>query len=121
MDLGAYQNSIAQLPKLNNQRYENIFKMYGLETGQFYYNLQRSVNFPDTIDATQISYITVKQRLPWTAISFNVYKTIELWWLICLLNKIDNPVRAPDIGTVLKVLNPSAVKSVLNEINLNLR
>jgi hypothetical protein len=121
MDLGKYQNSIQDLPKLNNQRYENIFKMYDLKTGQHYYNLLRSIHFPDNIDNTQITYITVKQSLPWTAISFNVYQTIELWWLICLLNKIDNPIKAPAIGTILKVLNPYAVKNVLNEISNNLK
>ena len=121
MDLGKYQNSIQDLPKLNNQRYENIFKMYDLKTGQYYYNLLRSIHFPENIDNTQITYITVKQTLPWTAISFNVYKTIELWWLICLLNKIDNPIKAPAIGTVIKVLNPYAVKNVLNEIGNNLK
>jgi len=109
------------LSKLDGIRYENIFKMYTSETGLYFYNISKSIKFPDELDSTQYSYITVRQKMPWTAISFNVYKTIELWWLICILNKIDNPVRAPNVGTVLKVLNPSAVKNVLREIKLSIK
>jgi len=120
MDLGKYQNEVSQLSKLSNIRYENIFKMYQLKTGQFYYNIQKAINFPEELDSTQLGYVTVRQKMPWTTISYNTYGTTELWWLICLLNKIENPIRAPDIGTVLKVLNPSYLKNVLSEISTSL-
>lgn len=120
MNLGKYQNDIDQLSKLSNGRYEKIFKMYQLKTGQYYYNIQKAINFPEDIDITQIGYITVKQKQPWTTISYNVYGTTELWWVICLINKIDNPLLAPDTGAVLKILNPAYLKNVLNEINSSL-
>ena len=121
MNLGEYQNNIKQLDRLTNLRYENIFKMYQLKTGQYFYNLQRAINFPDQLDSTQIGYVTVKQKQPWTTISYNIYGTTELWWVICLLNKIENPVLSPDIGTVLKILNPTYLKNILNEISTSLQ
>jgi len=116
MDLGSYQNKIKDLPPLSRQRYENIFKMYKNDKGQYYYNINKTVVFPESIDETKISYITVKQKQAWTTISYHVYKTTELWWLICLLNKIENPLKQPEPGTVLKVLNYDAINDVLIEI-----
>jgi len=116
MDLGSYQSKIKDLPALSRQRYENIFKLYKNNRGQYYYNINKTVVFPENIDDTKISYITVKQKQAWTTISYHVYKTIELWWLICLLNKIENPLKHPEPGTVLKVLNYDAVNDVLIEI-----
>lgn len=116
MDLGTYQNKLKDLPALSRQRYENIFKVYKNDKGQYYYNINKSIVFPENIDKTKVSFITVKQKQAWTTISYNVYGTIELWWLICLLNKIDNPIKQPEPGTVLKVLNYDALNDVLVEI-----
>lgn len=114
--IGKFQNQITELNTLNNLRYENIFRMYSNEYNQYYYNLLRSINVPSEIDDEKLVYYTCKSKLPWTMISFNIYGNIELWWLICLVNKIDNPINVPDIGTVIKAISPSYVKQVLSEI-----
>lgn len=118
---GKYQNQITTLPKLNDLRYENIFKMYKTPDNQYYYSILQAINFPDFIDDTKIFYIQVRQNLPWTAISYNAYQTIELWWLICLVNKIYNPVKGPSAGTVLKIIRPEYIRSIIDEIRLSLR
>jgi len=114
--IGKFQNQIADLPALNNLRYENIFRMYSNETSQYFYNLLRSINAPTEIDEEKLVYYTCKSKLPWPMISYNIYGNIELWWLVCLVNKIDNPIEVPDDGTVLKAIAPNYVKTVLSEI-----
>jgi len=120
MDLGKYQNNIKELPDLNNLRYENIFKMYKNKDSQYFYNLTKTISIPEDIDPGQIIYYRIRRKMPWTMVSFNIYNTIELWWLICLLNKIKNPVEAPETGIIIKALNPDIVSQVITEIKKQL-
>jgi hypothetical protein len=53
-------------------------------------------------------------------ISFRAYRTIELWWLLCLINKIYNPLLFPASGTTLKVLRPQYLPELFNEIETQL-
>ena len=114
---GQYQNSIPALPTLNTFRYERIFKLYTTTNNQYYYNLLQSIYLPDEIDDTKVFYLTVKQQLPWTMISYNAYGNIELWWLVMLTNKIYNPIKAPEVGTVIKLIKPEYIPSILKEIS----
>lgn len=120
MDLGQYQNSIPALNQLNNNRYERIFKMFTTDNNQYYYNLIQSIYLPNNIDDSKVYYLTVKQNIPWTMISFNAYGSIELWWLIMLTNKIYNPLVNPANGQVLKIIKPEYIPVILNEITNNL-
>ena len=118
---GTFQNSLEDLPKLKSTRYENIFKLYSTSYNHYYYNLIQSVFLPDSINPDYIYYQQVTTKMPWTTISYNAYKTIELWWLICLTNKIYNPVEFPDKGTLLKIIKPQYVTNILNEIKTALK
>jgi hypothetical protein len=117
---GQYQNSIPALPNLNIYRYEKIFKLYQTADNQYFYNLIQSIFLPDKLDERALFYITVRQQQPWTTISYNVYQTIELWWLILLTNKIYNPFKLPSTGTVLKIIKPEYIPDILKEINSSL-
>jgi hypothetical protein len=115
--LGQYQNQIQNLPSLNRFRYERIFRLYTTENSQYFYNLLQKIDLPSKIDETKLYYLVVRQNEPWTLISYNAYQTIELWWLICLLNKIDNPLVAPKSGQVLTLLRPQYLTDIFNEID----
>jgi hypothetical protein len=122
MDNGNFQNKIKALTPLKNTRYENIFKLYKTgDKSQYFYNLLQSIYLPENLNEDFIYYQLVNDKIPWTIISYNAYKTIELWWLICLTNKIYNPVKYPDRGTLLKIIKPIYVNTVLNEIKLSLK
>ncbi len=118
---GTFQNNLATLPPLRSTRYENIFKLYVNDTGQYYYNLIQSVFLPEKINTDYIYYQQITNKMPWTIVSYNAYKTIDLWWLVCLTNNVYNPVKFPDKGTLIKVIRPQYVTSVLNEIKLALK
>jgi len=119
--LGNFQNKLADLPVLKNLRYENIFRVYTNKNNQYYYNLLQSVFMPENLNEEYVYYQSINSKTPWTLISFNAYRTVELWWLICLTNQIFNPVKFPDRGTVLKIIKPQYVPNILNEIKQALK
>ena len=118
--IGEYQNNITDMPRLAPTRYENIFKMYKTIYNQYYYNILNTIQLPDDLNPSLYYNTQVSQKMPWTMISFNEYQTMDLWWLICLANKIDNPLKLAEIGTNLKIIRTEFLKFILDEIKLKL-
>lgn len=111
------QNNLTELQELDTFRYENLFNVYQNEGNQFFYNLLAKVNFPINISEEYYDTYTVGSDLmPYTLISYKVYNTTLLWWLICATNQIINPVDFPAANTQLKILKPRYVREVLLSI-----
>ena len=79
-------------------------------------NIIKSVKIPSVLDDTTFDNIRLSGELPWTVISQKLYGTIRLWWLLCVTNKILNPVIVPEAGTIIKVIKPTYVRAVIDEI-----
>jgi hypothetical protein len=97
-------------------KYEDIFNLYNTEDKYRYYNILRTVNFPKKLIRGITSDYTVKGSIPYTALSYNIYKTPNLWWLICLVNNIKNPVKLLEPGVTIKIIKPENVDSILSQI-----
>tara|TARA_E500000318_G_C3472461_1_gene177069 strand:- start:215 stop:577 length:363 start_codon:yes stop_codon:yes gene_type:complete len=118
---GKYQNNILQLPELDQFRYENIFKVY--QTGEknyFYYNIVKKIEIPDDIEQRFFNYITLQKNMPLTAISYDIYGTMELWWLLLIVNNIQNPVKNLPSGEKIKYILPEIVPSFVENIKSQL-
>jgi hypothetical protein len=116
--IGNFQKDIASLPNLNDFRYENFFKIYLTENDQYYYNLLSFTVFMSNDLNTDTYYeIDVNKLLPWTTISYNEYRTMDLWWLIMIINNIYNPLKFPEPGTKLKIIHPQYVRTILTRLN----
>lgn len=117
MNTGKHQNDIADLPRLSNYRLENLFKVYTDANGNYFYNLLNTIVFPEEPDEN-IYYLwrIPSPNMPWTLISHQIYNTVELWWLLCSLNGIQNAVVFPEAGTQIKVLMERYVSTVLQQI-----
>lgn len=115
--IGNFQKDILSLQRLSEYQYENFFKLYLTEENQYFYNLLSfNVSFLDELDPSTYYEITVDKNMPWTAICYNEYRNIDLWWLIMVVNKINNPMSFPEAGTKLKILYPQYVKMVLTKL-----
>lgn len=116
---GQYRNSIAELNPIPGEAYENIFKMY--KTGDYYfYNILNTITFPTQINKDSYDKYIVQGDMLWTTLSYDVYGTINLWWLIALINGIDDPTQIAKAGTELKVLKTGLVGQLLQSIQTQL-
>jgi hypothetical protein len=111
------QNQVTTLPSLESFKYENIFNVYQNDNNNYFYNLLAKTNFPDNLEqAYYDTYVVPYDNMPYTLISYKLYGTILLWWLICSVNKIQNPVYSPTAGTQLKYLTPAYVRLVVSQL-----
>ena len=112
---GNYQNNIFELKNLELTRYENIFKVYNVgEKNFFYYNINKKISVPDNLDSR------LPQGLPLTTLSYNAYGTIDLWWLILIVNNITNPIKDLPAGKKIKLVKPQYIEQVLDTIESQL-
>ena len=122
MYIGNYQNNIGDLPSITRERYESIFKVYGVddnETGYLFYNILNKVNIPSDIDESILGTINLNTKLPWTILSHKIYGNQFLWWLIFLLNKPKNIFYA-ESGIQYKYILPENIDLLLNSIESQL-
>jgi hypothetical protein len=116
MDLGTPQSQIPSLPQLSDFRYENLFKLYQTTDGQYFYNILSTASFPDNLDKNIFYDLTVNEKTPWPLISYGAYGTIELWWLIAIINGIQNPFELPSNQSI-KILKPQYIRQVITQLN----
>ena len=88
----------------------------GTNNNYFFYNIIKTIKFPEELDSSIFDYKIINQKLPYTAVSYNVYGTQNLWWLILLSNNITNPVDVITPGTRLKIIKSKFVKDIVNTI-----
>jgi hypothetical protein len=115
--IGDYPRDVDTLQNLGEFKYENFLKLYLTENDQYFYNLQSfCVYFLDEIDTSTYYEIFIEKSMPWTAISYNEYRTMDLWWLIMAVNKIHNPMEFPESGSRIKILYPQYVRQVISKL-----
>jgi LysM repeat protein len=112
------QNDIIDIDvnQLNSQNLENLFNIFETDDNEYFYNITKSVHFPEDLSPyIYIDYV-VTPKDTWPLISWKAYKNVKLWWLLCALNHIENPVEPLNPGVVIKVLQPAYVKDILSQI-----
>ena len=58
----------------------------------------------------------IGQKNTWEQISYQVYGSVNLWWLICMVNKIQDPFEELVVGKKLKIIKASIVNEILYRI-----
>jgi hypothetical protein len=84
----------------------------------YFYNLLRTINFPSDANPDTYNIYVIQPADTWPLISWKTYNSIFLWWSICALNNIQNPLEMPQPGIEIKVLKPMYLQNVLNNIRL---
>ena len=112
------QNEIKDknIKKLDPQNIENLFNIYNNEDGSYYYNILKTVNFPEELDPNIYSTYTTLPKDTWPLIAWKFYGDVRLWWIICAVNNIIDSVGQPKIGTTIKILGSNIVRDVLVQI-----
>ena len=76
----------------------------------------KKITIPKDIQSEIFYEIRINSNKPWTTLSNDIYGTQDLWWLICLLNEVYNPINNPKLGNVYKIIKPDFVSTILKEI-----
>lgn len=97
----------------------NIFNIYDdKDLGPDYkrYNLNSTIVITgiNSIPASELSTYKVKDGDTLNSISFKLYGTIELWWLLAKINNISNATITLQSGWTLYTLSKSTVNQILN-------
>ena len=121
MPIQSHQNDISELPDLNKYVMENLFPVHKDDGGKYYYNIIRTVVAPENLAPETYYEFRIPSPTPLTNLSHRVYGRIELWWLICVVNNINNPVELLPAGTVLKIIRADRVTDVLNKIKSSIK
>lgn len=97
-------------------KYENFFNVYETENNYRFFNLLKNISiFPAEDSEVEEEYIADGTDT-WYSISYKMYGTVNLWWLVCLYNQNINPFKPLKSKTKLKVLKSKYVGMVLSEI-----
>ena len=116
-ELNLKRNDVLDLGTIDLSFYETIFRVYKVDK-HYVYNILRQVTLPEgVLDEKFFSYIDVQASSPWTLVSNKAYGTIKLWWLICIVNGVYNPVYNCPPGTPVRILRPGYVRDILNTID----
>jgi hypothetical protein len=118
---GKKQNDVEELNSLPDALYENIFNVNLIDyngSNFYFYNLLTKVIFPDSISDDLINEITLVADKPWTTLSYELYGTIQLWWVIYLLNKPDYIFKAQANNTY-KYIKPGSISTILGQIKVD--
>lgn len=110
------QNQITDLPKLDIENLENIFNVYQDDNGLYYYNLLQTIEFPQNLPINFFDMYTITYGDTWAGISYKMFDTPNLWWVILLANNIINPIKFPSLGTNIKIPKMQVVKEILSQI-----
>jgi hypothetical protein len=108
-----------EAPKLSIYNMASVFNYYRDDDGFDFFNILKRINLNiDSYDDKEVfSEYLVLPSDTYTKISYSYYGTIELWWLICLVNKINNPFKKPEPGFKIYLLRPAYAMRVLDSIN----
>ena len=116
MQIPQSPTNINDIPAISDEYYENIFNVYNTEDDYYYYNISKKVSFDvSNVDNANVEYVYIDAAMPLTTISYNLYGTIYLWWVVALMNKL-NPMIVPAAGSVFMVPTKNYIATILQAI-----
>ena len=97
--------------------FENFFNVYENQKDlrkQYVYNLNSTIYF-DGIP--QLKY-KLTHDMFWTTLSYEIYKTTRLWWVLMKLNnvKIEDTFNCVKAGETIKYIDSESVRQILLNI-----
>lgn len=99
--------------------FENFFNIYQDKNADYFFNLNSTVYLD--IPSSRLKTYVCQHDLHWPVISWNIYGTVRLWWILMKVNNI-----TPDIsfnivpaGSKVKYLDRSDITTVIDKFSEN--
>lgn len=103
---------------LQLQDFENILNVGLIDNKYYIYNLNSTLYIKADSNNGIQTYV-LRTAAHWPLISYLIYGTTRLWWLLCKLNdeNINNIFNAKEIGTEIKYIDKGSIQKILDLIN----
>ena len=106
----------------NISKYDMCNILSVVEKGEkSYFNLCKNINFKNLnyLSSELFTIYEILENDTWPGISYKVYNTIDLWWLICKFNNVKNPFKELTVGKILRIPSEELVDIILETIKNN--
>ena len=92
--------------RLSNVSYLKLFNLLKDTDNTKYLNIWRSFELNDEVTDETVFYLSyeVADDDWWDNISYYYYETPFLWWVIALMNDVQNPFEELEVGSNIKIL-----------------
>lgn len=121
MDQQVKNNQILDLPQIQTLRYENLFNVYTIkkEGKDFYfYNLNNKIILPKQINSNFLEKLTVPAAITWPTLSYKIYGTIFLWYLLYILNVKDGEISfTTKANDEIVYIQPQFLNAIVQKLN----
>lgn len=91
----------------------SIFNSYVTTEGVPFNLISKSVTFPSNVENIY-DYMFISENIPWTILSYQLYDTIDYWWVLSNLN-MDSPLFAKKESNV-KYIKRDVLEEILKYI-----
>lgn len=88
----------------NDFNYDSLFSRHVID-GKECILLSRSVVFPSDMTLDIYDKMYVMSDKPWTVVSYEIYGSINLWWLLYSLNRDKSMFYAPEGSEITYIKN----------------
>ena len=104
-------------PYLKMQDLENMLTVHKDKRGNYVFNLNRGLYI--SLSRDYLAYYTLSNPMHWPVISYVIYDTTRLAWLLMLVNdvKLDNAFDIVQPGTSILYPTSDAVSKIVSTVN----
>lgn len=103
---------------LNQYNMAKIFTQFKDKNGNYVFNINDTVTIDLTDTSTNLyrTYI-ITSKDTYQTISYKMYGTTRLWWVLAKLNNVTDATILPTPGDTIIVLNPSMINLISSNLN----
>lgn len=94
--------------------YKDIFNDYKTAEGIPFKLFNKRIVFPEDKSLNIYSAVNITTDTPWTILSYQIYGSIEYWWILCALNE-HNMYYARE-GSSVTYVKKEYLQAILNSI-----
>lgn len=117
---GKKQSDIPALETINSDRYENLFYVYEAEVNNkkfYYYNITNKIQIPEQTNSEAFGVKYFDKKTPWTIASYELYGTIDLWYILNILNPTTANKFFITAGEEIRYIKPEYINLLINKVN----
>jgi hypothetical protein len=105
--------------RLSNTSFLNIFPLLS-EDNEYFFNIWRVYSLNDSTlnKVLQYNAYEVDNSDWWENISYSHYENVNLWWIVPMVNNVNNPFEELEPGTNLNLFRGEYLYQILKEIKI---